>query len=383
VTFTPFHLEQWQSEHELEVDFNLADSGVQPVLVKELLASASPEMSWKLREIPLHYPQVNGTVRLRETIANLYGARTENVLVTVGAAEANSVVLQTLLDPGDQLIAMEPSYRQLWGITKNLGCSLAAFHLDPENRWHANLDEIEAAVTPRTKLIGVTNPNNPTGKILTEPEINRIVKIAEKHGAWILADEVYRGTERLTDTETPTFYGSYDKILVVNSLSKAYGLSGLRIGWIVGPAKMIESVWRRHEYATISAGVIDMFLAEIALAEPARSALLARTRRLIREGYAHLEEWIGRHSGVLSIVPPESTALAFVRFHLNMSSIDVAEEIRRRANVLVAPGEYFGIEHHLRMTHGLKLEYLTEALNRMGVAFEELAARSRTTAGSH
>lgn len=378
--FTPFHLEQWQSEHEQEVDFNLADSGVQPVLVKELLANS--DFAAKLQEIPLHYPQVNGTVRLRETIGRLYGAAAENVLVTVGAAEANSIALQTLLDPGDQLIAMEPSYRQLWGITKNLGCSLAAFHLDPENRWHANLDEIEAAVTSSTKLIGVTNPNNPTGKILTESEIDRIVRIAAKHGIWILADEVYRGTERLTDTETPTFYGRYDKVLAVNSLSKAYGLSGLRIGWIVGPAATIESIWRRHEYATISAGVIDMFLAEIALVEPTRSALLARTRRLIREGYTHLEAWIGRHSGVLSIVPPESTALAFVRFDLNMSSAEVAEEIRRRANVLVAPGEYFGIERHLRMTHGLRLEYLTEALHRIGVVVESLAAGNRTAAGS-
>jgi len=380
MTFIPFDLERWQSEHEQEVDFNLADSGVQPVLVKELLAD--PRLAVRLHEIPLHYPQVNGTVHLRDTIARLYGAAAENVLVTVGAAEANSIVLQTLLDPGDQLIAMEPSYRQLWGIAKNLGCSLAAFPLDPENRWRANIEQIEAAVTPRTKLIGVTNPNNPTGKILTEAEINRIVEIAEKHGTWILSDEVYRGTERLTEMETPTFYGRYGRVLAVNSLSKAYGLSGLRIGWIVGPAPMIESIWRRHEYATISAGVVDMFLAEIALTEPTRSALLARTRRLIREGYAHLEAWIGRHSGVLSIVPPESTALAFVRFHLNMSSVQVADEIRRRANVLVAPGEYFGIEHHLRMTHGLKLEYLTEALTRVGDVFEELAVRNRPGAGS-
>ena len=378
MTFSPFHLEEWQSKYEFEVDFNLADSGVQPVPLKELLTS--PEISERMREIPLHYPHVNGTPRLRETIARLYKASAANVLVTVGAAEANSIALQTLLNPGDELIAMEPSYRQLWGIAKNLGCSMTPFHLDANSAWHANLDEIEQAVTPRTKLIGVTNPNNPTGKILTTGEIERIVKIAAKHGTWILADEVYRGTERLTDAETPTFYGRYDRVVVVNSLSKAYGLSGLRIGWVTGPAEMVESIWRRHEYATISAGVLDMFLAEIALVEPMRSNLLARTRRLIREGYSRLEEWIGRHSEVLSIIPPESTALAFVRFHLNLSSAEVADEIRRRARVLVAPGEYFGIEHHLRMTHGLKLEYLAEALDRMGVVFDDLAKRSRTMA---
>jgi len=372
MTFMPFSLEQWQSEHEQEVDFNLADSGVQPVSVKELLTS--PDLLERLREIPIHYPPVNGTPALRQTIADLYQARPENVLVTVGASEANAVVLQAVLEPGDEVVAMEPSYRQLWGIAKNLGCSLVPFHLDPANSWCANLDELDAVVTPRTKLIGVTNPNNPTGKILTEAEIGRIVKIAAKHGTWILADEVYRGTERLTDTETPTFYGRYDRVIAVNSLSKAYGLSGLRIGWIVGPAAKVESVWRRHEYATISAGAIDMFFAELALVEPMRSQLLARTRQLIREGYARLEEWIGRHADIVSVIPPESTALAFVRFHLQMSSFEVADEIRRRANVLVAPGEYFGIEHHLRITHGLKVEYLNQALDRMGAVLNEMAA---------
>lgn len=380
MTFTPFHLEQWQSEHEQEVDFNLADSGVHPVAVKELLEDAA--VNERMREVPLHYPMVNGTARLREIIANLYGTAPANVLVTVGAAEANGVILQALLERGDEVVAMEPSYRQLWGITRNLECKLTPFNLDPDNGWRANLDQLEAAVTPRTKLIGVTNPNNPTGKILTEAEINRVVKIAEKHGTWILADEVYRGTERLTDVETPSFFGRYDRIIAVNSLSKAYGLSGLRIGWIVGPQEKLNSVWRRHEYATISAGALDMFFAEIALAEPMRTRLLARTRRLIREGYARLECWIKEHSPILSVIPPESTALAFVRYHLNIPSTEVAEALRQRAGVLVAPGEYFGIENHLRITHGLKAEYLREAFNRIGKVFEELAGNNRSAANS-
>ena len=209
------------------------------------------------------------------------------------------------------------------------------------------------------------------------------MKIAEKNGTWILADEVYRGTERLTDIETPSFFGRYDRIVAVNSLSKAYGLSGLRIGWLVAPHSAVDTIWRRHEYATISAGALDMFFAEIALAEPMRTRLLNRTRGLIREGYARLESWINEHSPLLSVIPPESTALAFVRYHLNMPSGEVAEALRQRAEVLVAPGEYFGIENHLRITHGLKAEYLREALDRIGSVFEELAGRSRTAAKSN
>jgi aspartate/methionine/tyrosine aminotransferase len=378
MTFIPFELEEWQSRHEQEVEFNLADSGVQPVTVKELLDS--PEISERMRDLKLHYPEVNGTRRLRELIANLYKTGASNVLVTAGAAEANSVILQTLLEPEDELVAMEPSYRQLWGITHNLGCRFKPFHLRPDKQWRADLDELEAAVTPRTRLIGVTNPNNPTGKILSEAEIDRIVKIAAKHGTWIVADEVYRGTERLTDIETGSFYGRYERVIAVHSLSKAYGLSGLRIGWIVAPQETLDSIWRRHEYAIISAGALDMFFAEIALCEPTRTRLLARTRQFIREGYARLESWIADHSPLLSVVPPESTALAFVRYELGMPSFSVADALRRRAGVLVAPGEYFGIENHLRITHGLKAEYLRTALDRIGSVIQELAGQRRTAA---
>jgi aspartate/methionine/tyrosine aminotransferase len=379
VTFIPFHLEQWQSEYEQTVDYNLADSGVDPVSVKEMLASTGSLE--RLQELALHYPPVNGSPRLRDLIAGLYhGADRDNVLVTVGAAEANSIVLAALLDPGDEVVVMEPGYRQVWGLTQNLGCPVVPYHLDINNGWNLNFDELERVVTPRTKLIGVTNPNNPTGKILTEAEIDRIVKIAARHGAWILADEVYRGTERLTDVETPSFYGRYDRLVATNSLSKSYGLSGLRIGWIVSPQQTVASAWRRHEYLAISAGSADMFFAELALAEPMRSWLIARTRRVIRAGYSRFDAWVQNHSSLVSIVPPESTALAFLRYHLDLSSFAVADTIRQKANVLVAPGDYFGVDHHLRITHGLRPEFMEDGLNRIGTVLEELGQKHRVTA---
>ncbi len=379
MTFIPFHLEQWQSEYEQTVDYNLADSGVDPVSVKEMLTSTGSLE--RLQELALHYPPVNGSPKLRDLIAGLYhGADRDNVLVTVGAAEANSIVLAALLDPGDEVVVMEPGYRQVWGITQNLGCKVVPYHLDINNGWNLNFDELEQVVTPRTKLIGVTNPNNPTGKILTEAEIDRIVKIAARHGAWIMADEVYRGTERLTDLETPSFYGRYDRLVATNSLSKSYGLSGLRIGWIVSPQQTVASAWRRHEYLAISAGSADMFFAELALAEPMRSWLIARTRRVIRAGYSRFDAWVQSHSSLVSIVPPESTALAFLRYHLDLSSFAVADTIRQKANVLVAPGDYFGVDHHLRITHGLKPEFMQDGLNRIGMVLEELGRKHRVTA---
>jgi len=218
----------------------------------------------------------------------------------------------------------------------------------------------------------VTNPNNPTGAILTEGEMELVAAAAARAGAWLLADEVYRGTERLSDAETPSFWGRYERTIVVGSLSKAYGLPGLRTGWLVGPAPMVERVWRRHEYATISTGMLSNTLAEVALAEPARSRLIDRTRSYIRAGYELIERWAAANPELVSIIPPQATALAFVRYGIDLPSVDVADAIRTRASVLVAPGSCFGVEGHLRIALGLEPAFVNEALGRIARVLREL-----------
>ena len=371
--FTPFELEVWQSRWETNVEFNLADSGVQPVRLGEL-AGGDAGLA-RLAEVDLHYPPVGGTPVLRELIAGWMGAAAENTLVTVGASEANAILVSTLVGPGDHVVVMEPGYRQIRGIALNAGAEVAAFPLDGERGWRPDLEALERAVSPRTKLIAVTNPNNPVGTILTEGEMDAVVAAARRSGAWLLADEVYRGTERRTDVLTPTFWGRYERTISVGSLSKAFGLPGLRLGWIVAPVDLVEAAWRRHEYATIATGMLSMCLAEIAMEPATRDRLLARTRGFIREGYGRLEAWIGANADLLSIVPPDATALGFVRYDLDLPSVEVSDALRREADVLVAPGATFGVEGHLRITHGLEPEFLDEALARAGRVLRELAAR--------
>jgi aspartate/methionine/tyrosine aminotransferase len=372
--FTPFELEEWQSRWETTVEFNLADSGVQAVRLGELLGDAAAVQS--LLEVDLHYPPVAGTPLLRERIAAWLGAAPENVLVTVGASEANAVLTATLVGPGDRVVVMEPGYRQIRGIAINAGAEVAAFPLDHEQGWRPDLEALDRAVTDRTKLIAVTNPNNPVGTILTEAEMNAVVEAARRSGAWLLADEVYRGTERLTDDLTPTFWGRYDRVVSVGSLSKAFGLPGLRLGWLVAPPEVVEAAWRRHEYATIATGVLSMRLGEIALEPATRDRLLARTRGYIRDGYRRLEAWIGSNADLLSIVPPDATALGFVRYHLDTPSVEVAHALRREADVLVGAGIHFGVEHHLRITHGLEPAFLGAALGRAETVLRRLAAEA-------
>lgn len=360
--FTPFELEEWQSRYEHTVAHNLADSGCHPVALSELLGD-DPEAVDRLLATSLHYPPVGGTDALRALIAAWHGATADNVLVTVGAAEANSITVAGLVDPGDHVVVMEPGYRQVRGLALNAGAEVDTFPLDPGHRWRPDLDALNRVVRPGTKLIAVTNPNNPVGAILTPSEVEAIVAAAERVGAWILADEVYRGTERLTEEVTPSFWGRYDKLVCVGGLSKAFGLPGLRLGWLVAPPWLREAAWRRHEYATIAAASLSMHLAEIALRPATIDLLLTRNRSLIRDDYTRLQRWIDRSEGLLSIVPPHATALGFVRYHLPRPSIEVAHAIREHGDVLVGAGAHFGVEHHLRITHGLELGYVDAALS--------------------
>ena len=370
--FQPFVLEQWMSLFEQKVDYNLTESGAHPISVGDLLGGEAERVQ-SLLATELGYPHVEGTPALRARIAALYdGATSENVLVTVGAAEANYITVRTLIAPGDEIVVMLPNYMQVWGIAKNHGAVVKTFHLRQDQGWKPDLAELEAMVTPQTKMIAICNPDNPTGYIMTEAEMDAIVAVASRVGAWILADEVYSGAERATDQQTPSFYGRYDKVVAMGSLSKAYGLPGLRIGWVMAPVDTIQDLWRRHEYVAISASKLAMELAAHALLPDVRPRLMARTRGFIRAGYPVLEEWMAAHGDTFSLTPPGAAAIAFVRYHLDINSTAFTDRLCREKSVLIVPGDHFGIDHHVRISYGLPHDYLLPALERIHELVVEL-----------
>lgn len=363
--FQPFVMERAMSKYEQTVDVNLSESGVFPVTLRELLERAPGGLE-RLLATGLGYPHANGIPELRENIAALYdGAGPDNVLVTVGAIEANYNAIRTLLGPGDDIVVMLPNYMQIWGIARNHGLELKTFHLREDRGWAPDLEELHEKTTPSTRLIAVCNPDNPTGYIFTEREMDAVVAAADRVGAWILADEVYAGAERLTDQQTPSFYGRYDKVIAVGSLSKAYGLPGLRVGWAVGPVKTIDEIWARHEYNTLAATMLSNKLAAVALSPEVRPVVLARTRRYIREGYPVLERWMNKHRDAFTVTPPAAAAIAFIRYHLDINSTEFADRLRRQKSVLIVPGDHFGLDRFIRVSFGLPHDYLTEGLDRM------------------
>jgi len=362
--FEPFAIERMMGKWENVVDVNLSESGVHPMTLAELLAMNGSGVE-VLADVEINYPQANGLPELRRTIAALYdGATADNVLVTVGAAEANYLAIHTLLDPGDEAVIMRPNYMQVWGVAKNHGVRVRDFNLLEDQDWAPDLAQLEANVSDATKLIAVCNPNNPTGRIMRETEMDAVVAAADRAGAWLLCDEVYAGAERETDTQTPSFHGRYDKVIALGSMSKAYGLPGLRIGWAVGPAATLDAMWARHDYTTISTTMLSNTLAAIALSPTVRPQILARTRKYIRDGYPVLEDWVRAHGNTFTLYPSQAAAIAFVRYNLEVNSTELVNRMMKEKSLLMVPGDHFGLDRHLRISFGLPQDYLRDGLER-------------------
>ena len=369
--FEPFAMERWQSTWENRVRYNLSESGVHPLSVAELLDLAGAT-SGEMAAVTLGYPQSNGTESLRAAIAALYhDATTDHVLVTNGSAEANFCACWQLIQPGDRVAIVLPTYMQTWGLARTFGARIAPIWLREDLGWQPDPPEIDIAITAGTKLVVVTNPNNPTGAILAEEAVERITRRAAEAGTWVLSDEVYQGAER-AGGPTPSLWGRGEKVLVTNGLSKAYGLPGLRIGWCVAPPALVAELWARKDYTTIGPGVISDWLATRALEPGVRARILARTRSILQANWPSLERWLTGQGEQFTYRAPDAGAICYARYRSGINSSALAERLRRGHDVLVVPGDQFGMDHFIRFGFGPLPDDLEAALARVATALRSL-----------
>ncbi|MGH7460962.1 MAG: aminotransferase class I/II-fold pyridoxal phosphate-dependent enzyme [Longimicrobiales bacterium] len=368
-----FEMERWQSIYENEVDYNLSESGVHPVSLRELLELSGTD---SFADTALGYGQSNGTGELRARIAALYaGANADHVVVTNGSAEANFVALWHLVEPGDEVVVLMPTYMQSLGLIESLGARVREVWLHEEKAWQPDAGEIDAAVNQRTRAIVVTNPNNPTGAVLERSARDAIERAAERAGAWILADEVYTGAE-LRPPETTSFWRPDARVIATGSLSKAYGLPGLRIGWALAPRALSERMWARKDYTTISPGQLSDSLATLALDPRVRPRLLQRTRGFMTNGLSFLETWLAQ-TGIFRYQTPAAGAIVFARYDLPINAAQLAERLRRDHSVLIVPGDHFRMDSFLRFGFGQPVPMLKAALGRFSECISALSASAR------
>jgi len=360
-----FKMERMQCLYERKVRFNLSESGVKPLKLSELVNENEDLQNFLSKG--LWYNESDGSEILRERISQFYpDCKPENITVTNGGSEANYVTLWTLLEPEGRLACMLPNYMQSWGLGRIYAGGIDTYQLvldktGKQSRWALDIESLKQAVTPKTTVIIVTNPNNPTGSVLTGDEMDVIVEAAQKVGAWLVVDEIYRGAEVEGDI-SPTFWGRYDKVVITSGLSKAFALPGLRIGWVVAPPKLIEQLWIRHDYLTLTPCVLSDYLGSIAMEPKRREEILARTRQIVRSNLPLLEEWFLKRDDLFTFIRPQAGAIAYFDYNIPIKPLDLINRLIAEKSVLLTPAEHFGLEKGMRTGFGYNIEKTLKGL---------------------
>ena len=376
----PFALERWMTTHELYVDYDIAESGIFPWTLRELLELIPPdgreETLAGLLDLRLGYNEATGTAGLREVLAATYqDATADNILVTTGAIEANFLLFNVLLEPGDHVIAPYPAYQQLYSVPRALGCDVSLWHIRPETGFRYSADDLEPLLRPDTKLIVINTPHNPTGAMLSPADVQRVYDLAESVGARILSDEAYRWLAVPGGDEfAPPAFDLGPRGISVGTLSKPFGLPGLRLGWIAAPAEIAQRCWHMRDYVSLSPGKLNDALATLALTH--RRQMMARNQRIITANLVSARRWFAQHDGLVSWVPPRGGLLALLRYELDIPSLELSNRLAREYSVMLAPGSAFGYEGYLRIGIGQDPPVFAAGLDRAGECLAAVAAET-------
>lgn len=347
-----FGVEIWMNAYENDCVYNLAETCVWSLGVKELLdlTGKREELLEELLSLRLTYGNIEGSPRLRQAIAGLYQRiAPEQVTVTNGAIGANALTMLTLVEPGDRVISVLPTYQQHYSIPESIGARVDILPLREENGWLPDPDELRDLVKAaggRVRTININNPNNPTGSVMEEPLLREIAEIARCADAWLLCDEVYRGLCHQGDPYTVSAADLYEKGISTGSMSKTYSLAGLRLGWIAGPPELGKMLSRQRDYHIISVSAVDDLLAAAAL--ESRDAISSRNLSICREGGRLLEEFV-QGEPKISYVKPKGGTTAFLKYDLPMASEELCRRLQADTGVMLLPGKALDMEGYLRI----------------------------------
>ena len=357
-----FGVEEWMNAYEEKARLNIAETCVDSLTVEELLElyGGKETLLEDLLSRKLTYGEIPGSFDLRAHISRLYDTLDEkNVLLAHGGIGANFLALFTLVEPGDRVVAVVPTYQQLYSVPQSLGADVRILRLRPEDGFLPDLEELEKLTGDRCKLIVLNNPNNPTGALMQASLLKEVTRIAERAGAWVLCDEVYRGLEHEPGAGTPSIVDLYERGVATGSLSKVFSLAGLRLGWVAGAGDFIRDCFVRRDYTTISCGMIDEMLALRAFSFKDR--ILGRNLPLVRKNAAILDRWVRGETG-LSYVPPKAGTTAFIRYGLPIPSEDFCRGLFEFNGAFVVPGKAFDFEGWFRLGFSCSTETLERGL---------------------
>jgi aspartate/methionine/tyrosine aminotransferase len=360
MTIPSFLVERWIGKYEWTIPYDLAETSALPLTVKELYAmdSALPE---RLASCQLDYGVNTGRTELRAAIAEMYpGKSADDLLITHGAIEANWLLIHALVNAGDRVVCTWPVYQQLWQIAAYLGADIRKWDF----RHDSDFTNIRKLLEKPTKLLIINSPNNPTGIAFTSAQLKILAELGEKAGAWILCDEVYRGIAYGDNVAAPPLTTiSPNRTIVSMSLSKVFGLPGLRTGWIIAPPEARQACLRFRDYVSISPPKISDLFAETAIRH--RAKVFARNQQLLERNQRLLTEWAAAHRNFIKLETPQAGTTAFPKYLATIDSETLGRRLVEEQGVLIVPGFCFEVENHFRLSFGCATEILQAGLERI------------------
>jgi aspartate/methionine/tyrosine aminotransferase len=361
--FPAFELEQYLLRHEPDATISLCASGLEPLGISELLSMADSESLALWGRLSLEYTQPHGLPALREELSRQYLSITsEQISVFAGAAEAIMCTLQGLLTPTDHAIVVVPCYQSLESIPASC-CEISKVELEEAFGWRLNLEKIENAIKPNTKIIIINFPNNPTGALPDRETFYQLVEIARRHNLYLFSDEVYRLMELDPTHRLPAAADCYEKGISVSSMSKVYGLPGIRIGWVssAAPGVLRAAMGMKH-YMSICPNSAGELLALMALRT--QEHITARGLSVMQDNLPHLQRFFERFSQVFDWTPPQGGCLGFPRLRTQEPIEHFALRLLHEEGVLILPGNLYGWSgNRFRISYGRR--NMGEALTKL------------------
>ena len=360
-----FKVERWMDEYETKCKYNLAETCIDSLTVREVVGMAGLDVDEYMKELAdtrLTYGHIVGSPELLEGIAGLYSdvIKPEHIIPMHGAIGANYHILMTLIDPSDNMVSVMPTYQQHYSIPESIGAEVRILNLNLENHFLPDIEKLKELVDENTKMITMNSPNNPSGSLIPKEVMEQVIDIARSVGAYVLCDEVYRGI-----SEDGSYMYSvadlYEKGISVGSMSKCWSMAGVRLGWIVTrDMDLIHRCHERRDYDTISCAVIDDKLAALALAN--KDKIIERNRAILNTNRQILDDWVNATPEVYYQRPVAGTT-ALVYYKKNMPSRELCDRFIKETGVLFTPGECFEMEGAVRIGYAFDSKVLQKGLD--------------------
>ena len=352
-----FRLETYFSRWEFNARYHMCASDMESIALSELLGMADDDGRQMWDELRLGYTETFGAPALRQAIADTYdGMEPDDILTFAGAEEGIFAAMQVLLSPDAHAIVITPNYQAAETVPGSI-CEVTGVPLDPDKNWDLDVDRLADAIRPNTKVISFNFPHNPTGKVASRADLDAIIELARERGIYVFSDEVYRLIERSDDIRLPQVADIYDRGLSLNVMSKAYGLPGLRIGWIATKDKEVLSAMERAKhYLSICNSAPGEVLSIIALR--ARDQILERNRALVDENLSLINAFFDDHADVFDWSVPDGGCIAYPRYKGEDGVEAFCERLVEDAGVLLLPASVYRSElndtpaNHFRIGYG-------------------------------